>query len=99
MTPFLFSDFVFEKSELKKCTHFSLFLSTIENIHVYLYTDERNSEKFIHFGSSDFSKSKSLHRNGDTYEFHANLPIFKKSKSGLNSHQSKHYLTSCLANI
>ena len=57
---------------------------------------ERNSEKFNHFRSSDFSKSKSLHRNGDTYEFHANLPIFKKSKNGLKSHTSKNYLTRSL---
>ena len=60
---------------------------------------ERNSEKFIHFRSSDFSKSKSLHRNGDTYEFHANLPIFKKSKNGLNSPKSKNCLASCLNDI
>ena len=42
---FLCSDFVFEKSELKNRTHFSLFLSTMENIHIHLHTDERNNEK------------------------------------------------------
>ena len=42
---FLCSDFVFEKSELKNRNHFSLFLSTMENIHIYLHTDEIFSEK------------------------------------------------------
>ena len=37
---------------------------------------ERNSEKFNHFRSSDFSKSKSLHRNEDTYEHTLPLTLF-----------------------
>ena len=56
VSPFLCSDFGFEKSELKKWLNFSLFLFTIENIHVHLHTVERNSEKFNHFWSSDFLK-------------------------------------------
>ena len=60
---------------------------------------ERNFEKCVHFLSSDFSKTKSLNKNGVTYEFHANPPIFKKSKNGLISPKSIKYLGSYLTNI
>ena len=35
-----------------------------------------------------------LHKNGVSYEFGANLAIFKKSKNGLKSHKSNNHLTS-----
>ena len=92
-------NWILKKSELLKWINFSLFLSSVCRCTCIFSMVERNSEKFNHFRSSDFSKSKSLHRNEDTYEFHANLPIFKKSKNGLNSHQSKNNLTTCLTNI
>ena len=47
----------------------------------------------------EFSKKKSLSKNGVTYEFHANPPIFKKSKNGLKSPKSIKYLSSYLTNI
>ena len=40
-----------------------------------------------------------LDKNGVIYDFHANLPIFKKSKNGQKPHKFKNHLTRCFTNI
>ena len=40
-----------------------------------------------------------LHKNGVIYDFHANVPIFKKSKNGQKPHKFKNHLTSCFTKV
>ena len=49
--------------------------------------------------SYEFFKIGLLHKYGVHYEFHANPPIFKKSKNGQKPHKFKNHLTSCFTKV
>ena len=49
--------------------------------------------------SYEFFKIGLLHKYGVHYEFHANPPIFKKSKNDQKPHKFKNHLTRCFTNI
>ena len=74
-------------------------LSTHNGYDIEAYCVQRAWRKFHRKKSYEFFKIGLLHKNGVTYEFHANLQVFKNSKNDQKPHKSQKHLTSCLTNI